>query len=76
MQVNFNTETTVIAQITIYDENENEVNDLELFSNIINDIGFDMDYETTYEHEYNGKKYNVVVESVTEEKMYIDFEVY
>lgn len=75
-QVNFNKELTVTAYITIYDENNNEVDDNELFSNIIDDIGFEMDYETTYEHEYQGKQYKVVVETTTEETQYIDFEIY
>ena len=75
-QVNFNKESTVIAHITIYDDKYNEVDDDELFSNIIDDIGFAMDYETTYEHEYQGKQYKVVVESTTEEIQYIDFEIY
>ena len=75
-QVYFNIETTITAHITIYDENYNEVDDYELFSNIIDDIGFAMDYETTYNHEYQGKQYKVVVETTTEETQYIDFEIY
>ena len=75
-QVYFNIETTVTSQITIYDENENEIDDDELFSNIINDIGFALDYETSYEHEYQGKQYRIVVEATKEETQYISFEIY
>ena len=76
-EVNFNSEITIKAQITIYDEKDNEIEDFELFSNIIDSMGFAMDYETTYEDmEYEGKKYKIVVENTTEEKQYIDFEIY
>lgn len=73
-EVNFNSQTTVITQITIYDPQDNEIEDYELFSNIIDDYGDILDYTTT--HEYGGKEYKIVVEHVVEETMYIDFEIY
>lgn len=75
-EVSFDKETTITSYITIYDENENEIDDNELFSNIIDDIGFALDYETSYEHEYQGRQYRIVVEATTEETQYISFEIY
>jgi len=75
-EVAFEKETTVTSCITIYDEDFNEIDDNKLFDNIIDDIGFVLDFEQTYEHEYQGKQYKVVVERTTEETQYIGFETY
>jgi hypothetical protein len=76
-EVDFDIEITIKTQITIYDENDNEVEDYELFSNVIDSVGFAIDVETTYEDmEYGGKKYKIVVESTTEERQYVSFEIY
>jgi hypothetical protein len=71
-EVSFDIEITSKSQITIYDENDNAVEDYKLFSNIIDSIGFALDFETTYEDmEHDGKKYKIVVENATEEKQYV-----
>ena len=75
-QVSFNTEVTNTADITIYDENDNEVTDYDLFSSIIDELGFACDYCTTHEIEFKGKNYKVSVENTEAESMYVSFEIY
>ncbi len=75
-EVNFKFEKTVETRITIYDEQGEEIEDSELFEDIIDDYGSAYEYEGEFQTIYQENAYTVVVESAKEDSMYIGFEVY
>ena len=76
-QVGFEYQRTDTADITIIDiETNKEIDDINLFNNILNEISEIICINETIEHEFNEKKYQIVIETYKEDTMYIGFETY
>lgn len=75
-QVNFNFQTTYETSITILDSDGVAVQNHELFIDIIDHMGFALTDETSYEIDYHGPAYTIIVENVREDYMFTDFEIY